>query len=60
MFNSFMIKEYLDCKDNVNWKLLQLMSRHVSVVRLPYYKSDDYQMCNEHANNSQIKLANQI
>ena len=25
-FNSSMIKEYLDCKDNVKWKLLQLIS----------------------------------
>ena len=27
MFNSFMIKEHLDCKDNVKWKLLQLISQ---------------------------------
>ena len=26
MFDSFVNKEYLDCKDNVKWKLLQLMS----------------------------------
>ena len=24
-----MIKDYLDCKDNVKWKLLQLISSHV-------------------------------
>ena len=60
MFNGFMIKECLDCKNNVNWKLLQLISRHVSVVRLRCYKSDAYQMYNEYANNSQIKLPNQM
>ena len=29
MFNCLMIKEYLDCKDSVKWKLLQLISPHV-------------------------------
>ena len=63
-----MIMEYLDCKDNVKWKLLQLITTRKtwyinletsSVVRLYHYKSDDCQMCNEHTNNSQIKLPNQ-
>ena len=31
-----------------------------SVVRLYYYKLNDYQICIEYTNNSQIKLPNQI
>ena len=60
MFNSFTIKKYLDCKDYVRWKSSQLISPHVILVQLPYYNSDDYQMCNEYADDSQIKLPNQI
>ena len=70
MFNSFMIKKYSDCKDNVKWKLLQWIPPHVRRDTLTFRSQACYgcilisRMITRCAmsipNDSQIKLPNHI